>query len=77
MPETIDTEMLDLWTVKSLYEFQYFNCPGCIFKCTQKQEFVNHLYENHPESIMTLNDISDESLRHKSSLTLVFISIRL
>ena len=64
-----DTEMLenDAWSVKSLYEFQHFNCPGCIFKCKQKQEFVNHLYENHVESITTLKNISDESLRDKSS----------
>ena len=57
------------WNVESLYDLQFFNCPSpfCIYKNSSKQEFVNHLYENHVESISTLKNISDESLRDKSS----------
>ena len=37
------------WDVKSLYEFQYFNCPGCNYKHPSKQEFADHIVDNHPE----------------------------
>ena len=72
--EIFDTEIISnsSWTVKSIYEFIYFNCPGCIFKCKPKQEFVDHLHENHPESISTLKNISDESLRDKWSKNFLY-----
>ena len=68
--ENNDIEMVqnDQWVVQSLYELQYFNCPGCIYKSKSKQEFVNHIYENHPEALLTLNNIKDDSLREKSSM---------
>ena len=50
------------WIVQSIYELQYFNCLGCVYKSQSKQDFVNHLYENHPEAILTLKNIKDESL---------------
>ena len=61
---TVDTETIktDEWKVHSLYEFQYFNCLGCSYKSKTKQEFVDHLYENHPEAILTLGNIKDDSL---------------
>ena len=53
----------DLWNVKSIYDFQYFNCPSCSSKkYASKQDFVNHLGFNHPESIEYLKEISDGSL---------------
>ena len=73
----VDIEMAennDLWVVKSIYELQYYNCPGCTFKHKSKQEFVNHLYFDHPEGILTLNNIKDESLRDKSSMKKVLIT---
>ena len=66
-PDVEMAENNDSWVVQSLFELQYFNCPGCNFKHKSKQEFVNHLYGDHPEGILTLNNIQDESLRHKSS----------
>ena len=48
---------------KSLYDFQYFNCPACIFKDHSKQEFVNHVFENHPEISKKLRDITDDSIK--------------
>ena len=53
----------DLWNVKSIYDFQYFNCPSCSSKkYASKQDFVNHIWFNHPESIEYLKEISDGSL---------------
>ena len=63
---TVETKTVvntDSWIVQSIYEFQYFNCLGCPYKSNSKQEFVNHLYENHPEAILTLKNIKDDSLR--------------
>ena len=51
------------WDVKSIYEFQYFNCPSCNYKDQSKQEFIYHAHEIHPEAINHLNDIQDGSLR--------------
>ena len=51
------------WSVTSLYEFQYFNCPSCpLFKVVSKQEFVYHAFNTHPKSIEDLEKISDGSL---------------
>ena len=51
------------WSVTSLYEFQYFNCPSCpLFKVGSKQEFVYHAFNTHPKSIEDLEKISDGSL---------------
>ena len=50
------------WSIQSIYELQYFNCPSCAFKRQSKQEFINHAYEVHPESIEYLNEIKDGSL---------------
>ena len=50
------------WNITSIYELQYYNCPSCVYKHILKQEFVNHAYEFHPESIDYLNEIIDESL---------------
>ena len=49
------------WNIQSIYELQYFNCPECEFKDQFKQEFVNHAYELHPESLDFLINISDNS----------------
>ena len=54
--------MQNPWNIQSLYEFQYFNCPKCIFKDQSKQGFVNHAYELHPESIEYLINIDDKSI---------------
>ena len=51
------------WMVVSLYDLQYFNCPECTFKNYSKQTFVNHAYEIHPESIESLNNIQDNSMK--------------
>ena len=51
------------WHVKSIYEFQYFNCPNCNYKDQSKQEFIYHAHEIHPEAINHLNVIQDGSLR--------------
>ena len=62
---TVDTEMIesDAWIIQSLYELQYFNCLGCPYKSKSKQEFIDHLYGEHPEGILTLRNIKDDSLR--------------
>ena len=50
------------WNINSLYDLQYFNCPSCIFKNKSKQDFVNHAYEIHPESIEYLKKLNDKSI---------------
>ena len=52
----------NLWNVKSIYDFRYFNCPSCSNKYDSKQDFVNHTSFIHPESIEYLQEISDGSL---------------
>ena len=47
------------WNIQTIYELQYFNCPSCIFKNHSKQEFINHAYDIHPESIEDLKSIDD------------------
>ena len=55
-------QMENPWNIQSIYEFQFFICPSCIFKNHSKQEFINHAYEYHPESIEYFKNINDESL---------------
>ena len=47
------------WGMKSINEFQYFNCPKCEFKDQSKQEFINHANELHLESIEYLEQMED------------------
>ena len=55
-------ENLNPWSVQSIYDLMYFNCPSCVFKNNSKQEFINHAYEFHPNAIPLLNNILDGSL---------------
>ena len=50
------------WAIHSIYELQYFTCPGCVYKNHSKKEFINHAYEVHPEAVEYLNNIDDGSL---------------
>ena len=50
------------WDIRSIYEFQYFNCPKCRYSHNSKQDFINHAYENHPEAIENFDNIIDGSL---------------
>ena len=50
------------WNIQSIYDLQHFNCPICSYKNNQKQEFINHAYEFHPESENYLKNINDGSL---------------
>ena len=50
------------WSIQSLYDLLYFNCPSCSYKNSAKQEFVNHAYEFHSESIHHFINIIDDSL---------------
>ena len=47
------------WAVLSIFEFQYFNCPSCVFKDHSKKGFINHAMKVHPESIVHLSNIQD------------------
>ena len=51
-----------VWDVESLYEYQYFNCPSCSYKSDQRQDFVDHTFETHPECVDYFRNISDGSL---------------
>ena len=50
------------WTIYSIYDLQYFNCPTCEFKNQSKQEFIDHVYEIHPEAVEDLTNVGDDSL---------------
>ena len=50
------------WDISSLYEYQYFQCPACFYRHDSKQEFVNHTFATHPESVDYFRKISDRSL---------------
>ena len=50
------------WNINSIYDLQYYNCPGCLYKNHSKQDFIDHTYEIHPEIIENLNKIGDGSL---------------
>ena len=54
-------ELQNPWQIQSIYDLQYFNCPTCEYKNHSKQEFVNHAYDFHPNSIDFLANINDES----------------
>ena len=49
------------WNIQSIYDFQFFICPSCDFKDHSKQEFVNHTFDTHPDSIEYLSNIHDDS----------------
>ena len=50
------------WDVESLYEFQYFVCPSCLYKHGSKQDFVCHAFDNHPECVIFFENIRDGSI---------------
>ena len=51
------------WNIQSIYELQYFKCPSCeVMKHYSKQELIDHAFEYHPESVLFLSKISDNSL---------------
>ena len=54
--------MEDPWNIQSLFELQYFVCPSCTYKNHSKQEFVDHAYNIHSESISQLKSITDDSI---------------
>ena len=51
------------WNIQSIYELQYFKCPSCeVMKHYSKQELIDHAFEYHPESVLFLSKINDNSL---------------
>ena len=51
------------WDVKSVYDYLFFNCPTCFYKSSLKQNFVNHSFHSHPESIDYFKKFTDNSLK--------------
>ena len=50
------------WQVSSIYDFYYFCCPICDGKSQDKQEFVNHAYKDHSNSVIYLSNICDADI---------------
>ena len=50
------------WKISSLYDLQFYNCPDCDFKVQDKQNFINHACDTHPNCIDYLHTIRDGSL---------------
>ena len=61
MPEESVPKLENPWDVSSIYVFQYFKCPSCLYFAS-KQDFVNHTFNAHPESTEYFKKISDRSL---------------
>ena len=61
MPEESLAKLINPWDVSSIYEFQYFKCPSCLYFAS-KQDFVSHAFNSHPESTYYFKKISDKSL---------------
>ena len=38
------------WSVKNLDEFLYYCCPECDVRNHSKELFLQHAFENHPDS---------------------------
>ena len=36
------------WSVETVEQFLYYNCPECDNKTQSKTIFINHAYLNHP-----------------------------
>ena len=60
--ENSDQNQKNPWDVLSLYQFQNFCCPSCVFKVPVKQDFIEHAYKNHPACVDFLSIIEDDSL---------------
>ena len=56
------TQIENPWDVESVFDYLFFNCPTCFYKSSLKQNFVNHSFHTHPESIDYFKKISDNSL---------------
>ena len=60
--ENSDQNQKNPWDVLSLYQFQNFCCPSCVFKVPEKQDFIEHAYKNHPACVDFLSNIEGDSL---------------
>ena len=58
----IKKEFMNPWAVTSIYQFQFYCCPDCLIQVSRKQDFVDHVYDSHSESVEYLKAISDDSL---------------
>ena len=47
MEVKVTKQDLNPWDVSSIFEFNYFYCPGCDWKEQSKQKFVNHASNYH------------------------------
>ena len=61
MEPDIDIKMTNPWSCRSLYDFSYFCCPECETRWRDRQEFVTHAFNHHPQSMMHLQNIKDGS----------------
>ena len=61
MLEESKAKLKNPWDVNSIYVFQYFKCPSCLYFAL-KQDFVCHAFNSHPESTEYFKKISDKSL---------------
>ena len=62
MTSAMKAQIENPWNIESIYELQFFICPSCEFKNHSKQIFLNHAFENHPESVNSIISLQDGSL---------------
>ena len=58
----IGESMKNPWQIQSIYDLQYFICPSCDFREHSKQEFIDHVFDIHPDSTEYLMNVQDNSL---------------
>ena len=51
------------WTVNSVHEFWFLNCPECHFNTKEEEFFQAHAIENHPASLILFQKtVKEEAL---------------
>ena len=48
------------WTVKSVLDFWFLNCPECTFHTKEEDFFQTHAVKNHPASLVLFGKTEEE-----------------
>ena len=48
----VETLPSNLWDVISMDEFLHYKCPACVYFCKDENQFIDHAYDHHKESVV-------------------------
>ena len=52
---------LNPWSVESIQDFMFINCPECVYKTKDEHSFEDHAIQNHPQAHVLFNtDVKSE-----------------